>query len=70
MKMKEAKSEIRKKEMRALERELLEKEKTYFSLRTHESAREKKNPAKIKKMRREIALIKTIIREKISEELK
>lgn len=70
MKLAEFKNESRKKEMRALERDLLEKEKAYFSLRTHESTREKKNSAKVKRMRREIAFIKTIIREKISEELK
>ncbi|TSC91181.1 MAG: hypothetical protein CEN92_317 [Candidatus Berkelbacteria bacterium Licking1014_96] len=70
MKIKEFKTETRKKEMRALERDLLEKEKTYFSLRIHEATREKKNPTKVKRMRREIAFIKTIIREKIREELK
>lgn len=70
MKIKEFKNEVRKKEVRALERDLLEKEKAYSSLRIHESTREKKNPAKVKRMRQEIAFIKTIIREKVREELK
>jgi len=70
MKIKEFKTEEQKKDLKALQRDLLEKEKVYFSEMTHESMREKKNPSKIKKMRREIAIIKTIIREKISKELK
>jgi ribosomal protein L29 len=70
MKIKEFKTEARKKELKALERDLLDKEKTYFSSRTHESTREKKNPAKVGRMRIEIAILKTIIREKIVESIK
>lgn len=70
MKIEEYKNETKKKDLKALERDLLEKQKTYFSEMTHESMREKKNPAKIKKMRREIAILKTLIREKIGKELK
>ncbi len=70
MKIKEFKTEEQKKDLKALQRDLLEKERIYFSEMTHESMREKKNPSKIKKMRREIAIIKTIIREKISKDLK
>lgn len=67
MKIKEFKNDARKKDLKALQRDLKEKEKGYFSEITHESTREKKNPAKIKKMRREIAFLQTIIREKIAK---
>lgn len=70
MKIAEFKIEVKKKDLKALERDLLEKQKTYFSEMTHESMREKKNPAKIKKMRHEIAILKTVIREKVEQELK
>lgn len=70
MKIKEFKTEARKKGLKALEHDLLDKEKTYFSSWTHESTREKKNPAKVGRMRIEIAILKTIIREKIVESIK
>ena len=67
MKINEFKIEAKKKSLKAMERDLLEKEKNYSLEMTHEATREKKNPSKIKKMRHEIAILKTIIREKIVE---
>lgn len=65
MKLAEFKKEIKNKDLKALQRDLKDIEKTYFSEMTHESMREKKNPAKLKKMRKNIAIIKTEIREKV-----
>ena len=70
MKIVEDKNEAKKKNLKALKRELLDKEKAYFFEATHESMREKKNPAKVKRMRKEIAFLNTIIREKVVEEIK
>ena len=47
MKIKEFKKEAQKKDIKALQRDLDALEKTYFSEMTHESMREKKNPAKM-----------------------
>lgn len=69
MKIKEFKIDSKKKDLKALQRDLIDKEKDYFNDITHESIREKKNPAKIKRRRKEIAILKTIIREKIAESL-
>lgn len=70
IKIKEFRLEARKKDLRTLERDLLELQKNYFSNLIHETTREKKNPAKLKLIKKQIAIIKTIIREKIVESIK
>lgn len=70
IKIKEFKIEARKKDLKALQRDMQDLEKSYLSETTHESTREKKNPAKMRRMRREIAVLKTIIREKVVATIK
>lgn len=68
-KIKEYKNEIKEKDLNSLNNELKERQKNLVSLMMKESTNEQKNPAKIKRLKKEIALIRTIIREKIEQEL-
>ena len=68
-KIKEFKNEIKEKDLKSLQSELVEREKNLMSLIMKESTNEQKNPAKLKRIKKEIAIIKTRIREKIEKEL-
>ncbi len=68
-KITEWKSETRKKDIKACQRELMEKEAMMLHENMKERTKERKNPAKLKKLKKEIAILKTIIREKIEESL-
>jgi ribosomal protein L29 len=63
------KSEIRKKDIKACQRDLTEKEATILHESMKERTKEQKNPAKLIKLKKEIAILKTIIREKVEESL-
>jgi len=68
-KIKEFKNEIKEKDLKSLQSELVEREKNLMSLIMKESTNEQKNPAKLKRIKKEIGIIKTRIREKIEKEL-
>lgn len=56
--------ELRDKELDALNRDLGEKQKNLFTLRSQGVTEKLEDPSQIKKTRREIARIKTILRER------
>jgi large subunit ribosomal protein L29 len=55
--------EIREKDVEALNHELVEKQKHLFDLRSQAVTEKLEDPSQLRKTRREIAQIKTIIRE-------
>lgn len=57
-------NEIREKTNEELEKELNELKKELFKLRFQHATNQLENPMKIKKVKRNIAVIKTIIRER------
>ncbi|MBS3786245.1 MAG: 50S ribosomal protein L29 [Gammaproteobacteria bacterium] len=57
-------TELREKDMTALEAELLEQRKEQFNLRMQQSTGQLARPDQVKRVRREIARIKTVINEK------
>ena len=56
--------EIREKDIEALKHELVEKQKHLFELRTQAVTEKLEDPSQIRKTRREIAQVKTILRER------
>lgn len=56
--------ELREKELDALKLELSEKQKNLFTLRSQAVTEKLEDPSQIKKTRRDIARIKTILRER------
>jgi len=58
-------SELRDKDMKALEAELLEQRKEQFNLRMQQATGQLARPDQVKRVRRTIAQIKTVINEKI-----
>lgn len=57
-------TELREKDIPALEAELLEQRKEQFNLRMQQSTGQLARPDQVKRVRREIARIKTVINEK------
>lgn len=57
-------TELREKEIPALEAELLEQRKEQFNLRMQQATGQLARPDQVKRVRREIARIKTVIHEK------
>lgn len=57
-------TELREKDISALEAELLEQRKEQFNLRMQQSTGQLARPDQVKRVRREIARIKTVINEK------
>ncbi|MRH78551.1 50S ribosomal protein L29 [Spiribacter sp. C176] len=57
-------TELREKDITALEAELLEQRKEQFNLRMQQSTGQLARPDQVKRVRREIARIKTVINEK------
>lgn len=57
-------TELREKEIEALEAELIEQRKEQFNLRMQQSTGQLARPDQVKRVRREIARIKTVINEK------
>ena len=57
-------TELREKDMTALKAELLEQRKEQFNLRMQQSTGQLARPDQVKRVRREIARIKTVINEK------
>jgi large subunit ribosomal protein L29 len=58
-------SELRDKDIKALEAELLEKRKEQFNLRMQQATGQLARPDQMTRVRREIARIKTVVNEKI-----
>jgi len=58
-------SELREKDMKALEAELLEQRKEQFNLRMQQATGQLARPDQVMRVRRTIAQIKTVINEKI-----
>ncbi len=58
-------SELRDKDLKALEAELLEQRKAQFNLRMQKATGQLARPDEMTRVRREIARIKTVINEKI-----
>ncbi len=58
-------SELRAKDIKALEAELLEQRKEQFNLRMQQATGQLARPDQMTRVRREIARIKTVINEKI-----
>jgi len=58
-------SELRDKDMKALEAELLEQRKEQFNLRMQQATGQLARPDQVMRVRRTIAQIKTVINEKI-----
>ncbi len=57
-------TELREKDIEALEAELIEQRKEQFNLRMQQSTGQLARPDQVKRVRREIARIKTVINEK------
>jgi large subunit ribosomal protein L29 len=57
-------SELRAKDKAALDKELLELLRAQFSLRMQKATQQLTNTSQIKKVRRDIARVRTVIREK------
>lgn len=57
-------SELRAKDKAALDKELLELLRAQFSLRMQKATQQLTNTSQIKKVRRDIARVRTILREK------
>lgn len=57
-------NELREKDIEALEAELIEQRKEQFNLRMQQSTGQLARPDQVKRVRREIARIKTVINEK------
>jgi large subunit ribosomal protein L29 len=64
MKKKALRKELREKEVEALKKELEDKRKQVFTLRTQAVSQKLENPHLITTTRHEIARIKTVLREK------
>jgi large subunit ribosomal protein L29 len=62
--------ETREKESNVLERELKDKQKHLFELRSQAVTEKLEDPSQLRKTRREIAQLKTILRERESEQEK
>ena len=62
--------EIREKETTHLEHELLEKQKHMFDLRTQAVTEKLEDPSQLKKTRKDIARMKTILRQRELESQK
>lgn len=60
--------ELREKEQSALEQDLLSRQKHLFTLRTQAVTEKLEDPSQIAKARRDIARIKTILRERQLEQ--
>ena len=58
-------SELRAKDNAQLDQELLELLKAQFSLRMQKATQQLSNSSQIKKVRRDIARVRTILREKV-----
>lgn len=67
MKVDEKKKELRRARLPLLQKKLNDRKKAYLLAQMKEESREKKNPAKLKNFKKEIAIISTIIREKIEK---
>jgi large subunit ribosomal protein L29 len=59
--------EIREKDVEALKHELIEKQKHMFDLRSQAVTEKLEDPSQLRKTRREIAQIKTIINERAAK---
>lgn len=57
-------NELREKDIEALKAELIEQRKEQFNLRMQQSTGQLARPDQVKRVRREIARIKTVINEK------
>ncbi len=62
--------EIREKETKQLDHELLERQKHLFDLRSQAVTEKLEDPSQLKKTKKEIARIKTIIRQRELESAK
>ena len=59
--------EIREKDVEALRHELTDKQKHLFDLRSQAVTEKLEDPSQLKKTRKEIAQIKTILHERVSK---
>ncbi len=64
MKANEARADLRKKDKAQLDQELQDLLKAQFSLRMQKATQQLSNSSQIRKVRREIARVRTIMREK------
>jgi large subunit ribosomal protein L29 len=62
--------EIREKNSEALSHELTDKQKHLFDLRSQAVTEKLEDPSQLRKTRKEIARIKTVLRERVLEEQK